>query len=801
MLKNFIKIAWRSLTKNGFYSLVNITGLSIGIAFTMIIFSFVWSEMEVNAHLKNKSEQYIIQSKWRMPDMGFEIGTLAPLAKELHIQYPNLVANYYRFDGVSSNVSKDQKVFREIIQIGDTSMLNMFGFELQFGNPEVAWAHPFSVVISDAVAEKYFGKKDVIGQYLTIENFSGKKHDFLVTGVMKPLKRNSVTRVSDDSKSGLFVSEKDLPFFGRFMDKWSSTHIAGYLQLQKGVKPSDLAQPMQMLIAKNAPKEISANLTPELKPLSTYYLNFNNGMVQKMIYALSFIALFIVMMAVINFVNMSVSRSSTRIKEIGIRKVMGSNRRQLILQFLLESIILVALSGFLAFGIYVLSADFFAGILGKKLPSLFDLPIWFYGAFLLFVFLVGSIAGLYPALVLSSVNTVLSVKGKLNGIKDHVVFRKSLLGFQFSVAVLVFIAAITVTGQINYFLGNSLGYDKDYVLSAQVPRDWTPEGVSKMESIRQQFASLPQVKNVSLSYEIPNGNNSGSVTAMRIGGNPEGVASQLLISDEHFASTYQIPLIAGEFFGKPGSVSDTNKIVINEAEVKAMGWESPQDALGRTIRIDDEDAQYTISGVVKDFHFGTMQQAIPPIIFFQTKRTSSFRYLSFKLAQGNVAKAVKALEEKWSQLLPGAAFEYAFMDDSLAKMYRTELQLQKSAYTGTAMALIILLLGILGLVAVNIQRRSKEIGIRKVLGSSAGAIIYLFIKEFIGVIVIAGVVACPIAYVILNKWLQGYAYRIELTAYPFALAIFSLLVTTVLVILFRTIRTANMNPVDSIKAD
>src|SRR4051812_12050922 len=308
MIKNYFRIAWRNIIKNRFYSAVNIIGLSTGIAFTLLIAAYVWGELQVNKDLKNTDRQYIIQSNWKDPNEGFYLATLGPLGKALKERYPDLVANFYRYDGITSNISKGDKSFRENIQIGDSTIFNMYGFPLLHGNAATALTQPFTVVITATKALKYFGKTDVVGQTITIESFSGTKHDFLITGVLKNLPNNSVTRLIDNYPGDFYVSTANLNFFGRNMD-WQNTFIVNMIELQKGVKPKDLEKPIEHLIKQNAQPQVIADLKPQLVSLKDFYLEANNGLIKKMLYALSAIALFILVMAIINFINMSISRS------------------------------------------------------------------------------------------------------------------------------------------------------------------------------------------------------------------------------------------------------------------------------------------------------------------------------------------------------------------------------------------------------------------------------------------------------------------------------------------------------------
>ena len=312
MLENYFKIAWRNILKSRFYSAVNIIGLSAGIAFTLIIGGYIWNELSVNSKLKNAQNQYIIHSRWKEPNMGIDFTTLGPLAKSLREQYPNLVKNYYRWDGVTSNVSKGDKSFREGLQICDSTMFDMYGFKLLHGHPAKVFDGPFSLVITPEKAKKYFGKVNALGETLTIENFSGSKHDFIITGILEKPSKNSVTYINDDNNNQFYISSNNLAYFSRNME-WFNQYIVSYVELQPGVKASDILKPMKQLVTLNAPPQVSHNMSPYLIPLKEYHVKANNGLVQKMIYALLFISLFILMMAVINFINMAVSRSATRL--------------------------------------------------------------------------------------------------------------------------------------------------------------------------------------------------------------------------------------------------------------------------------------------------------------------------------------------------------------------------------------------------------------------------------------------------------------------------------------------------------
>ena len=699
-------------------------------------------------------------------------------------------------------MSNGNKHFRESFQIGDSTLLKMYDFTLLSGDAKTAFADPYSVIITEEIAKKYFGKTDVIGKTLSIENFSGTKHDFMISGIMKSHSKNSVTSLLEDGKSQFYLPISAVQFFGRDMILWTNPHIVGFVELQKGVTPKDLETPIRQLIKNNAPAQIADNLTPYLVPLKEYYLNRNNGLVKKMIYVLSCIAFFILLMAVVNFINMSVSRSSSRLKEIGIRKVLGGLKKHLIFQFLTESILLVLFATLFSVFLYAVGRNYFSGVLGKDIPELTAFPLYFVLLPFALAILVGLLAGIYPAFVLSSLKTVDSLKGKLSTVKEKIWLRKSLVVFQFSIASIVFIGAIIVSQQISFFFSKDLGYNKNYIVSAQVPRDWSEAGVIHMENIRRQLSEMPQVIDVTLSFEVPDGHNSGSSLVYKVGADSTtAISTQFLYTDEYFASTYSIPLAAGIFFSQPGALTDSSTLVINETEAKSLGWSQTQDAIGKQLKFQGNDQIYTVKGVTKDFHFGSMQQAIPPIAFLHVGDTKIFRYFSFKLKPGDISGSIEALQKQWTVLMPGAPFEYKFMDDTLKNLYKTEIQLRQASYTATLLALIIVLLGVLGLISLSIQKRTKEIGIRKVLGSSVTNIIVLFMKEFLLIIIIAGLIAWPLAYMMMQHWLNGYAYRVVITAQPFVISFLLLGAITALLIGLQTMKVALSNPVESLRTE
>lgn len=801
MIKNNFKIAWRNLKKNRVYTAIHVIGLYAGISFAFLIAAFVWQESRVNKSLKNAENQYILTSQWEELKMSPDFTTLAPIAEMLKDDYPHLVADYYRWDGIVSIISTEDKIFRESIQLGDENLLSMFNFELLHGNAEAAFEKPFSVVLKAERAIKFFGKTDVVGEVLSIQNLSGESRQFMISGVLKRISENSVTDINGSDDTGFFIGSKSATWFNRGdFQNWEVPIYPSYVLLQPGVQAKDLELPLRTIIRNNASDEFQANLEVVPIRLTDYYLEKNESAIKKMLYTMSFIGLFIVFMAMINFVNIAVSHSGSRMREIGIRKVLGGVRKQLIIQFLSESIMLTAVATILAVATYPVLQPWFGELIGKELIGFLDLPKWFLLIPVVLVAIIGILAGLYPAFVLSSFNSIDALKGKWK--RDHRggVLRKVLVGFQFTTAFVVLISAFLIAEQVNYFFSKGLGYDKEYVLAAQLPRDWTPEGVAKMKTVRNVFKEIPSIKNVSLSYEIPNGNNGFKIPVYKAGENSDRpVAAQGFVCDEFYLETYQIPLLAGSFFNSQNT--NFHHVVINQKSLETYGFQNAEAAIGQQLRISGADEPVTIIGVAADFHFESMQEAIKPQLFFSVEARPNYRYLSFKLKAGPINESIAEIREKWSSLMPESAFDFQFMDETLQNLYSEEIQFKKAANTAAILALIIALLGIFGMVALNIVQRAKEIGIRKVLGASVANISFLFVKEFLGILVMSVIFAFPVVFFFMQDWLSGYAYRIDIGFSPFLTALTLISGLTAILIILQTLKISYQNPTQALRKE
>ena len=804
MLRNYFVLAWRNLWKHKLFTFINLAGLSLAIGFLFLVGSYCWSELNVNKGIKDKERLYLVQSKWNVDGMGLDFTTLAPLGKTLQENYPNLVENYYHHDGINSIISRGDKHFKESLQPGDNHFFTITGFPILHGNTATAFNKPNSIVLTAKKAIKYFGRTDVVGETLTVKSFSGNQRDFEITAVLKDLPYNTITNYNNGSND-FFLPEESLAFFGRDagFNAWQNPYIINYVKLRRGIKPADLAKPVKDILALNAPVETQKNLEIYFTPVNKYYLLSNNGVIKKMMLALAAISLFILLMAVVNFINTTTGNALTRIREMGIRKVMGSTRHQLITQFLTESVLQVSIAVIFSVVLYIFTASYFGTIMNKDIPRFSDLPFKFFWIFPGLALVIGLIAGLYPATVLTTQPAVTAIRGKLKDISSKRGLRYALISIQFFTAIIVFISTIFIHKQISFFLDTDLGFRKDGIITATVPRNWTAEGVQKMETIRSRFLQMPEITEASFSYEIPDGASGAENNTLfkASSDSSKGITATSLFTDQNYMTTYDMALVAGRFFKPTGGISDSTDIILNESAVSALGWTNPQDAIGEKLKVQGSQIEFTLAGIVKDFHFGSMQNTIRPLFFIHVKSALRYRYFSFKLKPGNLAGSIASVENKWNEIFPDAPFDFTFMDDTLKKLYGTEIRLKKASQVASIIGMLIVLLGVLGIISLSITKRTMEMGIRKILGATTTEVLSLFFREFVPILIISNLIAWPVAYLAMNKWLEQYAYRTPVGAGPFLLSGAILIISVLLVTVLKTFALAKENPVNSLRSE
>jgi putative ABC transport system permease protein len=581
-----------------------------------------------------------------------------------------------------------------------------------------------------------------------------------------------------------------------FQDEWN-TSIITYLKLTEGASPVEATAVLNKILQKDAPKDISNNKTIVLDPLSNYYLLTNHGAVQKLIVSLMVIVAFILLLAVTNFINISIASSFSRLKEVGVRKVIGGVKWHVLIQFLSESLLLATVSGTVSLLLYEILHNYFANVLGVSLPSLLKMSFLFWVYFLTGTIAVGLLAGIYPSFYLSSTGAIESLKGKFSSVKGTLRFSRGLVGFQFLVAVFTLITSFVMSRQISYFMETDLGYDKSHVLIASsLPRIWTEEGMNKMDVAKREFLTSPKIKSVSLSWGSPNFNFDPYSANINLAGKPidQGVLTTMAAADEDYAHVYGMNLLDGKFFFDAGEPFQANQLVLNESAQKELGI-----SVGDKVNIQFSDKEFTIVGIVKDFHFESMHEKIKPVAFTHNRDFQAYRYFSFKLNPGSIVQSVREVERLWKNIFPNDPFVYAFTEDRLAITYQTELQLRKATAFASVLILIIVLTGVLGLVSLSVAKRNKEIGIRKVLGASDSNILALISREYALLMIIAFGLGIPVSYMFISHWLSGFAYRIDVDGWMFVVPILALFCITIVMVCAQSFKTAKSDPVKSLK--
>lgn len=797
-------MAVRSLVKHRLHSVINILGLAVGICLSLIIVVFALGELSINTGLKNIERQYVIESEWSSKGSGVDYTTLGPLSASLHANYPGLVSNHYRFSLATAIVSSaPDRVFKEELQISDTTMLSMFGFEVLHGSKESAFRNN-GIVMTASMAKKLFNRENALGEVLTIRTNDGEELPFSVTAVMEDLPFNSITNfTANPNPNQLFVSMAHVKnFSGKKVDElWDFRYMVSVVELADGVSPADLQQPMEAIINTNAPKEISQTLKPKLAPLASYYLNREEGKALKMAYTLSLIALFIMLLATANFVGMMITKSSGRLREIGVRRLLGEERWQLMIQFLTESIILALIALVLALGFYQVSYIYVGSLLDKTLPPVWEFSLLIFAVAAGLAVLIGVLAGLYPSLRLSGTNLSVAVKGNQSATGEGRLVRKLLISFQIGVATFVLFASFVITKQYTYLKEYPLGYDKEGILViSSVPRSWNEEGVNKLNAVRFELEQLPDVGVSTASYEVPDGNAGNRFSFFASGQNStQKFDMPLLKTDESFAETYGLEMVSGTYFHNKREFRP-NEIIINETAARGFGWNSDS-ALGRQINWEGNEKPFTVVGVVKDFNFYSLSESMSPLAIIHLRNWNIYRYLSVKVNGEHLSHVAGLMEDKWSKLYPGAPFDYLYMEDKVEQFYEAENRVLGAFRFANFFTIIITLTGIAAFMSFSLLKRRKELGVRLVLGASKASLVLLYLRGFWLHFVFACLGAFSFSYYFLDGWLENFYYRIQIPFVQFAGVGIAIVLLVSLIITAHILRVSGTNLIRALKAD
>ncbi|MDP4245393.1 MAG: ABC transporter permease [Bacteroidota bacterium] len=793
MLKNYFKIAFRNLWKHRVFSLINVLGLAVGMTAGFLIFMFVRFELSYDGFHTKADRIYRVVADIKTPTEVINAsGPAWAVPSHIKLDFPE-VEDFVRVSQSSWLVRKGDVKFQEDHSLlADSSFFRVFDFPLLHGDPKTALTEPLSIVMSETAARKYFGDANPVGQTVL---FSGDAFPAKVTGIMKDIPENSQIR-ADMLVSMSTLTKKLNPTLD---DQWGNYGLTAYLLLKPGTNAAALQGKMPAFLERRNGKEMHAQqMTPTLflEPMRDVYLhstrdgsktgNINN------VYIFSIIAVFIMLIACINFINLTTARSVERAKEVGIRKVVGAARTQLAGQFVGESVLLCLIAFVITIGLSALLLPSFNVVAGKTIShGIFD-NAWLILDLLLASIGIGLLAGVYPALVLSSFRPVMVLKCRFSTGTRGTLLRKGLVVLQFVISIGLIISTIVVSRQMNFMRSQDLGFNKDQMMVVDSNND------PGKDAFKQAITGMPGVLSTSTSSSVPGGGNMGAYSEIEnVRGEMQIANLDLYFVDYDYIPQFQIKMAAGRPFSREFGSDTTQAMVINEAASKLFGYPSPAAAIGR--RFKQWGREGTIVGVTKDFHFRSLQQKIAPLSM--RIEPHGTQLVIAKVSPSNLPATISAIEGKWKTLIPNRPFSYTFLDESFDKQYKSEERFGKLFLQFAVLAIFISCLGLLGLASYSTLQRTKEIGIRKVMGASVGSIVNLLSKDFLQLVIISFFIAAPLAGWLMYKWLENFAYRTHLAWWVFLASCLLALVIALGTISVQAIRSAVANPVRSLRTE
>jgi putative ABC transport system permease protein len=805
MLKNNFKIALRNLLRNKGFTAINLLGLALGIATCLLIVLYLQSQLIYDRYNKkaDRTVRVVFNARMQGHDIK-EANVMAPVAQTFKKDFPEVeTATRIRAVGMQ-RVGYHDKIFRENkLAFVDANFFSVFTLPFIRGNASTALLQPNTVVITRKLASKFFGNDDPIGKVLLLKD---NNTPLTVTGEIEEVPANSHFHFE------LFAAMSGRKEASEL--NWMESNFYTYLVLPASYNPKSLEAKIPRVVERYMGPQLQKamgvtyaqfkqqgnNLGFELQPITEIHLRSNlTGELEPSgnityIYIFSVVAVFMLLIACINFVNLSTASASKRAKEIGVRKVMGSGKSQLVWQFLLESSLLALFALFVAVAIVFIALPYFSLLTGHHLTFSFFANLRFFPLLLLFGLAMGLLAGSYPAFFLSSFNPVTVLKGKFTLGKQSQSLRSGLVVFQFFISILLIIGTTVVYKQLSFIHDTRLGYDKDRVVVVQDTYLLRKEQGLFKELLQQD----PRVESVSASGYLPAGNSNSNNYLVY----PDTRSANLINSrryevDENYIQTLGMRLSAGRNFSKQYG-SDSVAMIINETAARAFGWgNSP---LGHTITRPDNDGRlstYTVVGVVKDFHFSSLHDLITPLVMTLGGEGT----VIVKLKPGDMAGVLASIKRTWDRLAPGESFSYSFLDDRFNNTYQTEQNIGRIMGIFAGLTIFVACMGLFGLAAFTVERRTREIGIRKVMGASVSGLAVLLSSHFFKLVLIAFVCASPIAWYFMNQWLQGFAYRIHLNWMIFIIAGMTVTIITLLTVSYQSIRAALGKPVDSLRTE
>jgi len=797
MLRNFFKIPWRSLQHNKAYTIINVLGLALSMACGLLIFTLVKFHLSFDNFHSDSDRIYRFVTESHRDNINYIGSVPPPFGKAFRTDYTfgEKTANIVNFDGelITVNTGTGIKKFKENpgVSFVEPAYFDIFNFPLVEGDKKTALSELNTAIITQRIAEKYFGKEDPVNKTFLVEN----RVPFRITGVLKNLPDNS------DQKTEIFLSYPSLKSFNDWLlkdDSWGgiASSLQCFVRLRPHVSPAQVEKVLPAYVSKYRPT--SRNIHHyKLQPLADVHFDARYGgvMEKRNLWILSIIAIFIIVTACVNFVNLATAQALRRSREIGVRKVLGSLRGQIFWQFMAETGFITILGLLVALGI----ASMVLPYGNAQFKTQMAIHVFTDGALLLFLLVltvvVSFLAGFYPGIILSRFKPVAALKGKISGQQiGGFNTRRALIISQFAISQVLILSMIVIAFQMRYAKTSDLGFDKDAVL--MVPMGVDSSGVS-VNSVRDLLSKIPGVEKVAACFESPS-TDDDFMTSCRYEnhGEDEAFAINVKAADDRYLPTFGIELAAGRNLFPADSVRE---VLVNESFVRRLNLRSPSEVLGKTLSANGGSIKGPIVGVVKDFHDGSFHSDINAICIYSDKK--QYQNYAVKIDMRNAKPVLAAIEKVWSSRFPNQIYEYHFLDAQIAEFYTTEETMLGLIQAFSFIAIFIGCLGLYGLVLFMVSQKTKEIGIRKVLGSSTGQILWIFGKEFARLIVIAFIIAASLAGWLMHNWLQDFKFHIPLSPLFFVMTIGLMFLIAFLTVGYQAVKAALMNPARSLKTD
>lgn len=799
MFKNFIKVALRNLLNKKFYSIINILGLTIGLTCTILIALFVQNELSYDKHHKNYKRIYRLESHFNIQESeDLFAATAFPLGPALKLEYPQDVAKFCRFMDMDNNLFQydNKQFFEENVYFADSTLTDIFTHEFISGSPNDALDDPNEIILSESFAKRIFGDADPIGKALQ----TGNGTIYTITGVFKDVPHNSHLRfeaiASMITLKQIFGAERyDSLESAAF---WSIGFYSYIMLTENGNIQNvlDAYPEFNEKYIKPVGEQINAKFQLLVQPLADVHLfsklgyDLPTGDITY-VYIFSIVALFLLLIGCINYMNLATSQSAGRAVEVGIRKVVGAQKSYLRWQFIFESILIAAMAMFLAFVTVELILPSFNELADRELTFGFIANLDLVIGILVTTLIVGLLSGSYPAFYLSSFIPVEVLKGRLG--KNKGTLRKILVLLQFAISIIMIIGTFTVIQQLNFLKDNDLGFDDDNLVVLTI-RDTS--GIRNLQAFKDELKKHPQIINAGTTSSVP-GQSHGIIVHLfeTKDGSMEEKGINFVFVDHDYLETMDMKIINGRGYDRDLQTDDEESVLINEATVEVLGWgEDPiGKKLGFSANLDGTANLNTkVIGVVKDFHYTSLHNQIDPLLIMLSNDPQ--RNICLRIRQDDIESTLDYIEEKWNEFCPTFPFEYTFLDDSLNEQYVAEQKIGRVFTYFSVLCIFIACLGLFGLASYTAEQRTKEISIRKVMGASVSNIVFILTKEFSLWVLLANIIAWPLAYFALQKWLQNFAYSVDQSLLTYFLAGITALVIALVTVSFRAIKAAQTNP-------